>query len=212
MIKYGLISETDGRTIEKTIDLVLLNFTELSNGNRQLIPPFNPICITEIGLFDCGTVNGIFSYLSTKCAICYTGIDNEFIKPINAPEWLNYIKGNSNEVYNQLEDNSQHLIFIDGNHSFPYVVSDFYCYADKVKTGGYLAFHDTGKHIKPMSGYQGVGSKEDPDMYVAVRKALAKMRLIDSPTSCMRKKWELVFDEADENDEFGGICVFKKLY
>jgi hypothetical protein len=42
---------------------------------------------------------------------------------------------------------------------------------------------------------------------VAVRKALKKIGLLDNKF----EGWELVFDRADETDQFGGICVFKKL-
>src|ERR1700733_9306773 len=192
MIKYGLISETDARALEKTIDLICNEF-----GKAE-------INVTEIGLYNCATANGICDYLSLKGVHWkYTGIDNEKDKEINPPLWIKYIKGNSTEVYNQIEDNSQHLIFIDGDHSLIGVISDFYAYAGKVKEGGYLAFHDTGKHIKPFKDFQH-GDKDNPDAYISVRKALNKIGLFNHP------EWELIFDEADENNEAGGICVFLK--
>ncbi len=198
MPKYGLISEVDGNTIEKTFDLI---FKEFYN---------DAINLTEIGLYNCETSKGIKEYLDANHkTYCYTGIDNEKDKPIIRPfEAFNLIVGNSNEVYNKLEDNSQHFIFIDGNHSFPAVVSDFFCYAPKVKVGGYMAFHDTGKHLLPFNGYQGSGSLEDNDMYIAVRKALEEIGLLPDG----HEAWDLIFDEADENDLAGGICVFKKLF
>jgi hypothetical protein len=209
MIKYGLISEIDARCLEKTIDLIIPEFWD------------EKLCVTEIGLYNCETSVAIKKYIDrVEMEVYYTGIDNN--KEIVAPDWMNLIIGNSNEVYNQLEDNSQHLIFIDGNHSFPYVISDFFCYAGKVKQGGYLAFHDTGEHIKPFKDYQGVGSKADADMYISVRKALDKIGLFNrwaggsiggemvDHIGC--KGFDLIFDVADENNEAGGVCVFKKLY
>lgn len=198
-IQYGLISKTDSLTLEKTIDLIC---DELDKGFIYSIK------VTEIGLFDCGTAGGIWEYIIRikNQSVDYTGIDNESIKVVNIPQWMRFIKGNSNEVYNQLQDNSQHLIFIDGCHCFAHVISDFYCYADKVKVGGYLAFHDTGKHIKPFKDFQH-GDKDNPDAYISVRKALGKIGLL-----AQQIYWQLIFDEADETDEAGGITVFKKLY
>lgn len=198
MIKYGLISETDGRTLEKTLDLIFKEF------------PLEDVHLTEIGLFDGGTARGLREYiLQNNRGFCYTGIDNEKDKPILKPfPTANLIIGNSNEVYNQIEDNSQHLLFVDGNHSFPMTISDFFCYESKVKLGGYFCFHDTGKHIKPFKDFQRMGSDKDPDMYISCRKALDRIGAISGELY----GWRLIFDEADETNEAGGITVFKKLY
>ncbi len=208
MIKYGLISQTDARTLEATIDLIC---------DRQMVQ----INITEIGLFNCGTAMGLVEYAASKkgLAVKYTGIDNEKDKPVeNIPRWMNFIKGNSNEVYNQIEDNSQHLIIVDGLHTFAGLVSDFFCYSPKVKVGGFIAFHDTGKHIYPLHGWQGVGFENDPDFCLGgVRKALESIGLIwkdgeDFFIDRYADEWELIFDQADPNDEAGGFTVFQKLY
>lgn len=214
MIKYGLISEIDGKTLEKTVDLII----EESN--------FLPIRITEIGLFDCGTAKGIYEYLQEEKNlldndIIYTGIDCEKDKLIHPPNWMNFIRGNSNEVYNQIPDNSQHLIFVDGCHCFSHVVSDFFCYAPKVKVGGYFAFHDTGKHIKEFKDFQH-GDKTNPDAYISCRKALASIGMFDdagydlhldgtlSPRYMGNHGFRIILDEADSENEAGGIIVFKK--
>lgn len=160
--------------------------------------------------------------------MCYHAIDNEKDKPILKPfEGCNMIIGNSNEVYNRLEDDSQHLIFVDGCHCFAHVISDFFCYAPKVKVGGYMGWHDTGKHIKSFKDFQH-GDKNNPDAYISVRKALSAIGLFEyeedgtvqwvgydewgENENRRIKNWDLVFDEADETNEAGGICVFKKLY
>ncbi len=225
MIKYGLISETDARTLEKTIDLICKEF-----------PNDNVIDMAEIGLFDCGTSSGLMDYVSSKGRLpMLTGFDNEKDKPIVLPEITTpgqrmiFIKGNSNETYNQIADNSQHLIFEDSCHCFACVCSTFFCYAPKVKVGGYLAFHDTGKHILPFKDFQH-GDEKNPLAYISVRKALDNLELLqeDKPDdNDYRRGWRpetdekvyksnfgfrLVFDEADETNPAGGICVFKKLY
>jgi hypothetical protein len=205
MIQYGLISKVDAACLEKTIDRLCSDFKD------------EHLHITEIGLFDCGTARGIREYVhSKKRGTCYTGIDNNKDKKIFPPVWMNFIEGNSNEVYNQLEDNSQHLIFVDGNHSFPAVVADFFCYAPKVRVGGYLVFHDTAKHIKPFMDYQRMGSVTDPDMFISVRKALKSIGILDTSKNPLMadgiflEDWDLIYDEYDENDEAGGVCVFYK--
>lgn len=199
-IKYGLISQTDARTLEKTIDLICNDYDGELN-------------VTEIGLYNCATSIALKHYINSKGRkVKYTGIDNQKDKPIFPPDWMNLIIGNSNEVYNQITDNSQHLLFIDSCHCFSCVVSDFFCYSTKVKIGGYLAFHDTGKHIKEFKDFQH-GDKENPLAYISVRKALWEIGLLASPSSTIMETfgWALVFDEANETDEAGGICVFKKV-
>ena len=197
MIKYGLISKIDGETIESTLDLVCNKFVG------------EPIHVTEVGIFDGQTARGIRDYLLQRGRIiCYTAIDSERDKPVLRPfEACNMIIGNSSEVYNRLEDNSQHFIFIDALHTFPAVVSDFFCFETKVKVGGFIAFHDTGTHIVPTSGWQRVGDIDDPDMCLGgVRKALRRIGLLSGRFPF----WELMFDESDPLDEAGMICVFRK--
>lgn len=184
-IKYGLISQTDARTLEKTIDLICYNF------------PGSVINTCEIGVFDGQSSRGIYEYVTykqygalagTEGALMeavnfkcnHTAIDNEKDKPILKPfPECNLIIGNSNEVYNQLKDESQHLIVQDACHCFSCVVSSFYCYADKVKVGGYMAFHDTGKHIAKFKDFQH-GDKDNPKAYISVREALLKIGLLRS--------------------------------
>lgn len=212
MIKYGLISETDARCLEKTIDLIALH------------SPGEKINVTEIGVFDGQTARGIYEYVSSKqygglgishdapmilfnYQCNYTAIDNNKDKEVLLPfPECNLIIGNSNEVYNQLEDNSQHLLFVDGCHCYGCVVGDFFHYASKVKVGGYYAFHDTGKHIAAFKDYQH-GDTNKQDSYISVRKALTYLGLYEG-----REGWELVFDEADILDAAGGITVLKRLF
>ena len=211
-IKYGLISDSDKKTLEATMDLVCENF------------PNEIINTCEVGLYSGMTSEAICKYIGlVRYRVFYhIGIDNgkdgeelKHFPPFNSK----LIIGNSTEVYNQIEDNSQHLIFVDGCHCFSHVVSDFFCYAPKIKVGGYLAFHDTGKHIKPFKDFQH-GDKENPDAYISVRKALNRIGLWvayenEAPEANYPHRpdrWKLIFDEADETNEAGGVTVFKKLF
>lgn len=206
MIQYGLISSVDSACLEKTIDLICNEFTS------------GLINVTEIGIYAGQTMKGIVEYVGGKGrSLNTTGIDNwKDGQDLIFSYYSKIIKGNSSEVYNQLEDNSQHLCFVDGCHCFAHVVSDFFCYAPKVKVGGYFAFHDTGRHIKEFKDFQH-GDKTNPDAYISVRKALDKIGLLDlkyfydSPTKIGNKDWELIFDEADETNPAGGVCVFRKM-
>jgi hypothetical protein len=194
---YGLISEVDAQVIEKTLYLIIKEF----DGHI--------INTLEIGVFNGDTSRGIHRFFTGKNILnTHKAIDSQkdFVMDSPFPE-CKFIIGNSAEVYNQIEDESQHFIFFDGCHAFPAVVCDFFCYASKVKPGGYMAFHDTGKHIKPFKDYQFIGRKDDPDMYISVRKALQKMELLNNRFPF----WKLIFDEADENNEAGGIVVLQKI-
>jgi len=198
-IKYGLISKTDAQTIENTLDLICQEFPDVEEILKTC----------EVGLYSGLTSKAICDYLFYKKRRinAHIGIDNGKDGELmtNFPDSARFINMSSSEAYKHIPDNSQHFIFIDANHSFPYVVSDIFCYEEKVKIGGYLLFHDTGEHIKQFTGYQ-LGDKNSPDSYISVRRALKRTGLLDDELY----GWRKIFDEADIEDEMGGICVFKK--
>lgn len=173
MINYGLISRVDANVLEKTIERILSEFND------------EVINFCEVGLYAGESGNGVKKYIEFGGRNCFwTGIDNnkdnETIRFV--PDKL--IIGDSQVVYNQIENNSQHLLFVDALHTFPAIVADFFCYAPKVKVGGFLCFHDTGRHLDPLSGWQGVGDKNDPDFCLGgVRKALEEIGLIGKKRS-----------------------------
>jgi len=199
MIQYGLISKVDAACLEKTIDLICNEFRDA-----------HPIRMLEIGVYGGETGNGVRQYAQSRWReVVLTGIDNNKDGEEVIYFYNKLIIGNSNEVYNQLEDESQHLILVDANHSFPYVISDWFCYTPKVKKGGYICLHDTAPQAQGRD-WQRVGSEEDLDMYISTRKALRAIgftRLLDEHFT----GFKCVFDEFDPNDRCGGICVFKKL-
>jgi hypothetical protein len=198
-VKYGLISSLDAECIEATLNYIMSDFHD------------EEINTCEVGVYSGLTSKGICNYIkSKKREVRHTGIENGRDKEmlLNFPKDAALITGDSNEVYNYLIDESQHFILIDALHTFPAVISDWYCYSQKVKEGGYIAFHDTGKHLNPLSGWQGVGDKHDPDFCLGgVRKALDRIGIIGNRLP----DWKLIFDEADESDTGGGICIFKRI-
>lgn len=196
MTTYGLMPNSDYRTMDLVLD-------EVCNSFKQGV-----INVCEIGVHQGNTSRGIRNYLKQKGReLKHTGVDNQRDFKMGAPfPESNLIIGNSYEVYTKLEDNSQHFIFIDGNHSYPITMLDFLVYSDKVKEGGYIAFHDTGAHIQPMVDFQGIGDMDDEDMYIACRKAVKKLGLLDNKYA----GWELIFDRWSNELHTGGILLVKK--
>ena len=196
-IKYGLISRTDADCIEAALNYIMSDF-----------PDNYDIHVIELGIYNGESSTGISNYIiSKKRGVCYHAIDNEKDKPVKNPfAGCNLIIGNSTEVYNRFEDNSQHFIMVDADHSYIGVISDFYAYADKVKIGGFLCFHDTNPNIKPFKDFQH-GDIGNPDAYISVRKALKRLGLLDNKVA----GWKLIFDEYDPQNEASGVCIFKRI-
>lgn len=188
--------EKDCRTIEKTLSLICNEFAD------------SVISVCELGVHQGNTSRGMRSYLnSLGREISHTGIDNQRDFKMGAPfPESRFIIGNTIEVYNQVENDSQHFLFIDACHNYPMTMADFLVYSDKIKEGGYVAFHDTGAQIKPMTDFQGMGDMDDPDMWIACRKAVNTLGLLNNKF----EGWTLIFDEYDENFHTGGIVVVQK--
>lgn len=204
MIQYGLISRVDSDTMEKCFDEIFKTF------------PNELIQYTEVGLYNGRTTSGVKEYFKSKGKdIFQTGIDNFKDKEelVFFPEDAALIQGSSIEVYNRLADESQHFILIDGNHSFPYVIADFFCYKNKVKIGGFICFHDAAPHAQDVS-YQRMGSKDDKDMYISVLRALEAIGIFD----VQREGgggfgFKLAYHEyaPPEIDLGGGVIIFKRV-
>jgi hypothetical protein len=197
-MRYGIMPEADCDTLDSILARTCSDFPE------------GIIETAEIGVHKGLTSKGIHDriYKQLKREHRHIGIDNlrdgQF--PVKA-DWFNMIRGNSIEVFSQVEYESQHFIFIDGSHNYPMTMADFLCYSDRVIPGGYIAFHDTGKQIKPFTDYQGMGSKDDPYMYISCRIAIYKLGLLDNKFP----GWRLISDHADESKPTGGITVVQKL-
>lgn len=202
-IQYGLISRIDSNLLEKTIDLICDEF------------PTQEIKVTEVGLYNGRTSSGLKEYIESKKRFpVLTGVDNFRDKEelVFYPKEAKLINGNSTEVYNEIDNYSQHLIIIDALHTLAGVISDFYCYAPKVRIGGFVAFHDAAPHAQNKS-YQRMGSEKDEDMYISVLRALDRIGLTSSEEVRKFLGFELAFHEwaTPDIDDGGGMIVFKKI-
>ena len=206
---YGLISKVDSECIEKTLDLIMQEF------------PGQQIKILELGLYSGKSGNGMRQYVQSKSRECFLmGVDNGIDgQKLLYPEAYDQIIDIPTEFAAHLiADNSFHLCFVDALHTYTGVLTDFFLYKEKVKSGGYMAFHDSAKHCQG-TDWQRTGDKDDPNQYIQVRKALTTIGLIPPPENSIadmlyqnltRLTWEMIFDEHDPEDNAGGLTVIKK--
>ena len=64
-------------------------------------------------------------------------------------KWNNkliWIKKKSGDAVNDIKDNSMDFIYIDGNHTYKYVLEDMNNYWPKLKKGGLFTGHDITNH------------------------------------------------------------------
>lgn len=97
-------------------------------------------------------------YLASKSSVhiytidLFTGTDGTentlkpFLKNIKNYKYIKWFKGKSSNMVNKFEDDSYDLIFIDGNHTFKFVMEDYKNYYPKIVNGGIMAFHDSLFH------------------------------------------------------------------
>lgn len=201
MNTYGLMPPHDYETMDKVLQMVCETFSE------------GVINSTEIGLHNGNGSRGIHNFFAQRERINFhTAIDNNHDLQVQLPfEGCRLIIGNSYEVYNKLQDNSQHFLLIDGNHSYPITISDFFCYCKKVRTGGYIALHDTGEQIKPFTDYQGIGDRSDEDFYISCRKAASDLGLLGERCFVNGCTFQKILDEYDQSFPTGGLLVVKKI-
>lgn len=193
---YGIMPARDYQTFDETLSLLSNTFPE------------GILNTLEIGVHKGPTSIGIRNYLrSIGRDNFHAGIDNQRDFKMNSPfPECNFIIGDSKTSFSKIKDNSQHLLFIDGNHNYPSTIIDFLMYKDKVKENGFIMFHDCGKQIKPFTDYQGEGEKDDPDMYISCRKAVDALGLIKN----QRKGFFLISDNYESDHPTGGIIVIQK--
>lgn len=70
------------------------------------------------------------------------------------------VKALSADAVKQFEDNSLDFVYIDGNHTYPYVLQDVELWTKKVRPGGIIAGHDYIKRAPP-STHDVIGAVKD---------------------------------------------------
>lgn len=120
-LKFGWMTGSDGKTLVKTLELVNKEFPE------GVINTF------EVGVRKGETSRAIHQFFVDNDRINFhSGIDNEHDVKDGSPfEACHFIVGNSMDVFNQLQNDSQHFGFIDACHSYPMTMVDFLVYSDK---------------------------------------------------------------------------------
>jgi predicted O-methyltransferase YrrM len=112
---------------------------------QYLIEKNSYTTMIEIGIRRGGTT---FHLLDTIPNLTIFGIDTDisqfYTKEVKKKygERLIPIQGFSELVADQIPNNSVDIIFIDGNHSYEYVVKDIVKYSPKLRPNGLLTGHD----------------------------------------------------------------------
>lgn len=146
LLRLNEISQSmDGTTFHKYTHILYDIRTELGD---------NPITYLEIGSYAGASISLISSHpFPTKCfsvdlgtPISPTTVDGNVNKFKNEKSTFEYIQGNSqsveviNKVINIVEKID--ILFIDGDHSYNGVISDYNNYKIFVNDGGYIVFDD----------------------------------------------------------------------
>ena len=161
--RYGAILQEDVEVLEACL--------------RELVKPNDDVHILEIGTHDGGTAIGMMRFLeSIGSAIDYYGIDPDdgSHRPRSLPGSARMIIGDSAEVYDQVPDDLD-LVWVDGCHCFNHVALDTLHYARKVRSGGFICFHDVNPAGQNAMEHQYHGPMT-ADFGLAVVRALEAIR------------------------------------
>jgi len=90
-----------------------------------------------VDTFDSTPDNDHFMYLDVN-DLYDTALKN--IEPVK--EFVNVIKGRSDDVYSQFENESVDFLFIDGSHAYEAIKKDIELWYPKIKIGGVIGGHD----------------------------------------------------------------------
>lgn len=200
--KWSLITETDKKTIRVIVE------------SRCDFAGTDTVSFLEIGTYNGATAWAVKELVEAKGKrINYWGVDIDSHGVELWPEATRII-GDSLLVFPQVPDGFD-ILFIDGPHDSSHCCLDFLHYAPKVKSGGFILFHDAS----PASQCKLPFSEEKIETYrkggwevptyhefgTAVTVALEKLGL---STGC-RTDYQLITNNWTE-ENYGGISVYRK--
>ena len=152
----------------------------------------------EIGIDYGGTARDLIGEIKKtikQSSFTYYGIDILPAPPLRGPQYpyieipsppYVHIQSHSHYTIDRISS-CMHWVFIDGDHSAPFVMRDAILYSNRLVPGGKIAFHDAAPSAQGFDG-------------VHVRKALDSGLLVDL---------ELILPSQDRAR--GGIEVYKKI-
>lgn len=193
---YGLITPRDAESISFALYSICSTFSE------GIISTF------ELGTHKGKTSRGIRDFFKSANRINFhTAVDNQQDFQMDSPfPECQFLIGDSLEMSDEIRNYSQHFGFIDANHGYRYVASDFLAYKDKIVKGGIIAFHDVSPFIKPFTDYQQVGSKENKYNYITCLEAVKSLGLLDDKFY----GWKKILHKYDEAAPTGGVLLIEK--
>ena len=114
----------------------------------SLIKMSKYMTVLEIGVFEGETTQHLIKALPKGGQ--FVGIDindyrTEVTKAVMSTggKSIDFLLGNSIDELNKLPHNHFDLIFVDGDHSYDHVLSEFYLVEKLVSNGGVIVYHDT---------------------------------------------------------------------
>lgn len=137
---YGAIVREDVQVLEECLE-------------RLIYGEHPKIRVLEIGMHDGGTAKGIERFITNVPHIGeaglilkdleYWGIDPDpgTSRPRYVPEGGKVIIGDSAEVFDQIPHELD-LVWVDGCHCVNHVLLDTLHYTPRVRSGGFICFHD----------------------------------------------------------------------
>lgn len=174
----------DGLKLEPTFDIPLhgRKGVEIPNVGRDDFALFLAESGYKVGV-EIGVDRGEYGVTLCKAGLKMYGIDSyvrydaykgegaykshyeEAVKNLKGYDYT-IIKKFSMDALNNFEDNSLDLIYIDGNHTLPYISMDIFGWEKKVRKGGIISGHD-------YAVVKGIRERQEPKVYDGVHVKFA---------------------------------------
>lgn len=164
--------------------------------------------LVEVGILTGQTARGIKAICENLgIRLDYTGVDPVSPETHNHPRepfhGARFMQMDSLEAVHSFSPYALDVVLIDGCHCFNHVILETVLFADKVKPGGWMLFHDTQDDIQ--GTMRDPHGPDRPEFYNSVNAAL---RFINFPFA---RKWEQVHRSQTPGHPWGGMTAFQKL-